>query len=63
MENPVDYSFTLVQGQWAVDDVAIDGVSIIRNYRQSFTRVIQRESVQFLLKKMRLQQQAIEKPA
>ncbi len=63
MENPVDYSFTLVQGQWAVDDVAIDGVSIIRNYRQSFTRVIQRESVQSLLKKMRLQQQAIEKPS
>jgi len=43
--------------------VAIDGVSIIRNTRQSFTRVIQRESFQSLLKKMRLQQQAIEKPS
>jgi len=62
-EIPVDYSLTLVEGQWAVDDVTIDGVSIVRNYRQSFSRVIQRESFQSLLKKMRLQQQAIEKPS
>jgi len=62
-EIPVDYSLILVQGQWAVDDVVIDGVSVVRNYRQSFTRVIQRESFQSLLKKMRLQQQAIEKPS
>ena len=62
-EIPVDYSLTLVRGQWAVHDVAIDGISIVRNYRQSFTRVIQRESFQSLLNKMRLQQQAIEKPS
>ncbi len=62
-EIPVDYSLTLVQGQWLVHDVTIDGVSIVRNYRQSFSRVIQRESFQSLLKKMRLQQQAIEKPS
>jgi phospholipid transport system substrate-binding protein len=62
-EIPVDYSLTLVQGQWLVDDVTIDGVSIVRNYRQSFSRIIQRESFQSLLKKMRLQQQAIEKPS
>ncbi len=62
-EIPVDYSLTSVQGQWLVHDVTIDGVSIVRNYRQSFSRVIQRESFQSLLKKMRLQQQAIEKPS
>ena len=62
-EIAVDYSLTREHGQWAVNDVAIDGVSIIRNYRQSFTRVIQRESFQSLLKKMRSQQQAIEKPS
>jgi phospholipid transport system substrate-binding protein len=62
-EIPVDYSLTLMQGQWLVHDVTIDGVSIVRNYRQSFSRVIQRESFQSLLKKMRLQQQAIEKPS
>jgi phospholipid transport system substrate-binding protein len=60
---PVDYSLTLVQGKWLVDDVTIDGVSIIRNYQQSFNRIIQRESYKSLLQKMRLQQRAIEKPS
>lgn len=62
-EIPVDYSLTFVQEQWLVDDVTIDGVSIVRNYQRSFTRVIQRESYKSLLQKMRLQQQAIEKPS
>jgi phospholipid transport system substrate-binding protein len=62
-EIPVDYSLTLAQGRWLLDDVTIDGVSIVRNYRQSFTRVIQRESFKSLLQKMRLQQQAIAKPS
>lgn len=60
---PVDYSLTLVQGRWLVEDVAIDGVSIVLNYRRSFARVIKQESYQSLLKKMRLQQRAIQKPA
>ncbi len=62
-EIPVDYSLTLVQGQWLVWDVTIDGVSIVRNYQRSFTRVIQQESYKSLLQKMRLQQQAIENPS
>jgi phospholipid transport system substrate-binding protein len=59
---PVDYSLALVQGHWLVEDVAIDGVSIVGNYRRSFIRVIKQESYESLLKKMRLQQNAIEKP-
>ena len=62
-EIPVDYSLTVVQGRWVVDDVIIDGVSIVRNYQRSFAQVIQRESYKSLLQKMRLQQQAIEKPS
>ncbi len=62
-EIPVDYSLMWVQGRWLVGDVTIDGVSILRNYRQSFARVIQRESYKSLLQKMRLQQQAMEKPS
>ncbi|HLA27350.1 MAG TPA: ABC transporter substrate-binding protein [Syntrophales bacterium] len=61
-EIPVDYSLALVQGQWLVEDVAIDGVSIVGNYQRSFIRVIKRESYESLLKKMRLQQRAIENP-
>ncbi|MGD0626186.1 MAG: ABC transporter substrate-binding protein [Thermodesulfobacteriota bacterium] len=62
-EIPVDYSLTFVQEQWLVDDVTIDGVSIVRNYQRAFTRVIQRESYKSLLQKMRLQKQAIETPS
>jgi len=59
---PVDYSLAMVQGRWLVEDVVIDGVSIVGNYRRSFTRVIKQESYESLLKKMRLQQKAIETP-
>jgi farnesyl-diphosphate farnesyltransferase len=57
----VDYSLLPKSGSWLVQDVSIDGVSIIKNYQKSFTRVIERESFNSLLKKMHLQQQAIGK--
>ncbi|MBW2305632.1 MAG: ABC transporter substrate-binding protein [Deltaproteobacteria bacterium] len=60
-EIPVDYFLSLVNEEWLVHDVKIDGVSIVQNYRKSFGRVIKRESYQILLQKMRLQLQAIEK--
>ncbi|MEN6464214.1 MAG: ABC transporter substrate-binding protein [Syntrophaceae bacterium] len=60
---PVDYSLVLAQGKWLVRDVAIDKVSIVRNYQKSFSRTIQRESYKSLLQKMRRQQKAIEKPS
>ncbi len=60
-EIPVDYSLGAVGQGWLVQDVAIDGVSVIQNYRNSFSRVIRQESYEGLLKKMRLQQQTIEK--
>jgi phospholipid transport system substrate-binding protein len=62
-EIPVDYTLATVQGRWRVEDVSIDGASIVRNYQRSFARVIQRESFPSLLQKMRLQKQAIENPA
>ncbi len=60
-EIPVNYSLGAVGQRWLVEDVAIDGVSIIQNYQKSFSRVIRQESYEGLLKKMRIQQQAIEK--
>ena len=58
---PVDYSLMSVDRKWLVRDVRIDGVSIVENYRKSFSRLIKQESFDALLKKMRLQQQAIGK--
>ena len=54
---PVDY-LSSRHDAWSVRDVTIDGVSIVANYRRSFSRVIKEESYGGLLKKMRLQQKA-----
>ncbi len=58
---PVDYSLTQAESRWFVHDVKIDSVSIVENYRKSFTRTIKQENIDGLLKKMRLQQQAVQK--
>jgi len=60
-EIPVDYVLTPVEAKWLVNDVKIDGVSIVQNYQKSFSRVIKQESFEGLLRKMRLQQQVNEK--
>jgi len=61
-EIPVDYLLTPAGGKWLVHDIKIDGVSIVENYQKSFARVIKQESYESLLRKMRLQQQTIDKP-
>ncbi len=60
-EIPVDYYLMQIGGGLKVRDVSIDGVSIVGNYRNSFSRIIKQESYESLLKKMKLQQQALEK--
>jgi phospholipid transport system substrate-binding protein len=39
-ELPVDYWFVRQGESWKVQDVVIDGVSLIANYRSQFTRVL-----------------------
>ena len=56
-----NYRLASAQRGWLVRDVKIDGVSIVENYRRTFARVIQRQSFQSLMDKMRLQQRAIKK--
>jgi phospholipid transport system substrate-binding protein len=58
---PVDYFLADAKGRLLVRDIAIDGVSIVQNYRKSFGKVIQQESYDGLLKRMKLQQQTVEK--
>jgi len=60
-EIPVDYYLMQVGGGLKVRDVSIDGVSIVGNYRNGFSRIIKQESYESLLKKMKLQQQTLEK--
>ena len=56
---PVEYSLGQKAGQWGIQDVTIDGVSIVGNYQNQFHKVILAQSFDALLKKMRLQSQAI----
>jgi phospholipid transport system substrate-binding protein len=58
---PVDYFLTQIDNRWLVRDVKIDGVSIVENYKKSFTKIIKQENIDGLLKKMRLQQKAVQK--
>lgn len=56
---PVDYHLLNVEGAWLIEDVEIDGVSIVRNYQNAFHRVIVNESYEGLLRKMQIQRAAI----
>jgi phospholipid transport system substrate-binding protein len=52
-EIPVDYRM-LRRGQaWVVYDIAIEGVSLVANYRTQFNKVIQTSSYQALVEKLR----------
>jgi phospholipid transport system substrate-binding protein len=47
---PVNYSLELVDNQWKVYDVEIDGLSLVANYRSTFAREINKSGLEGLLK-------------
>jgi len=49
----IEYKMRKAGGGWMVYDVVTDDVSIVRNYRSQFNRIIRRESYEALVKKMR----------
>jgi phospholipid transport system substrate-binding protein len=52
-EVPVDYRMHQVAGRWLVYDVNIEGVSLVSNYRTQFNKIVQTESYQSLVQKLR----------
>lgn len=50
---PVNYSLYRQDGQWKVYDVVIDGVSLVTNYRTSFSQKIRAEGVDGLIAQLR----------
>jgi phospholipid transport system substrate-binding protein len=52
-EVPVDYRMQMKNGRWLVYDVIIEGVSLVSNYRVQFNKVVQTESYQSLVQKLR----------
>jgi phospholipid transport system substrate-binding protein len=49
---PVDYRLTENNGEWLVYDVVIEGVSLIRNYRTQFSRIMEKEKFAGLIRRM-----------
>jgi len=52
-EMSVAYRMADRDGRWAVQDVVVDGVSLVENYRAQFQKVIQRSSYAGLVGEMR----------
>jgi len=52
-EVPVDYRLHLKDGRWLVYDVVIEGVSLVSNYRTQFNKIVQTESYQALVQKLK----------
>lgn len=52
-EISLDYRLVLMDGKWWVYDVIIDGVSLVKNYRVQFDRIIRDSSYEKLVKTLR----------
>jgi phospholipid transport system substrate-binding protein len=50
---PVEYRMHQKDGRWLVYDVNIEGVSLVANYRTQFNKIIQTESYQSLVQKLK----------
>jgi phospholipid transport system substrate-binding protein len=52
-EVPIDYRMHLKDGRWRVYDVVIEGVSMVSNYRTQFNKIVQTESYDSLVQKLK----------
>ena len=50
---PLDYRLLMKNGEWRVYDVVIDGISLMKNYRGQFMRIIKSSSYDGLLEQLR----------
>ena len=61
-ELPLDYRLLNKNGNYRVYDVVIDGVSLVKNYRGQFSRIIKTSSYDGLIEKLRTKADQFEKP-
>ncbi len=62
-EVPVDYRMLRRRDRWLVYDVAVEGVSLVSNYRSQFNQIIQTSSYGELVKKLKTKQEEFVKRA
>jgi phospholipid transport system substrate-binding protein len=60
---PVDYRMHMRNGRWLVYDIIIEGVSLVSNYRTQFNKIIQTESYDALVQRLRAKEGATEPAA
>jgi len=53
LQIPLDYRLLKKSNEWRVYDVVIDGVSLVKNFRGQFSRIIKSSSYQGLIQKLR----------
>ena len=58
-EVAIEYRLVEHDGRWAVYDVAVDGVSLISNYRSQFNSILKRISFAQLLDRMRSREASV----
>jgi phospholipid transport system substrate-binding protein len=58
-EIPIEYRMHRKGDRWLVYDVIIEGVSLVANYRTQFNKIIQTDSYQALIKKMKNKQEEL----
>jgi ABC-type transporter MlaC component len=53
-DEPVDIAYDVRRddGEWRIVDIVVDGVSTVENYRASFARVIAKEGVEGLIRRL-----------
>ncbi|MDE3035811.1 MAG: ABC transporter substrate-binding protein [Nitrospirota bacterium] len=59
---PMEYRLLEKSGDWVVYDIIVDGISLVRNYRGQFERIIHTESYAALLEKLRKKSKDITSP-
>jgi len=52
-EIPIDYRMIMKQDGWKVYDFSIEGVSLIKNYRAQFQKILMKESPEALIKTLK----------
>jgi phospholipid transport system substrate-binding protein len=50
---PMDYRLFIRDGHWHAYDIIVDGISLVKNYRSQFSKIIREGSYQDLVKKLR----------
>jgi phospholipid transport system substrate-binding protein len=63
VEIPLDYRLIYKSEDWRVYDVVVEGVSLVKNYRGQFAKVIRSSSFEDLLEKLRKKTAQVEAPS